>query len=98
MYCRKCHRHSDFRANFCRFCGAPLGTVENCGLQPPLKEYETFFSAKKWERSKSGVLSWTPSEYLSLFGPFTPSERTGMWEPQPMLLSRRQVWANLHRP
>lgn len=47
MYCRKCHRHSDFRANFCRFCGAPLGTVENCGLQPPLKEYETFFFGKK---------------------------------------------------
>lgn len=47
MYCRKCHRHSDFRANFCRFCGAPLGTVENCGLQPPLKEYETFSFGKK---------------------------------------------------
>ena len=47
MYCRKCHRHSDFRANFCRFCGAPLVTVENCGLQPPLKEYETFSFGKK---------------------------------------------------
>lgn len=52
MYCRNCNRHNNFQADFCRFCGSPLGTIENCGLQPPLKEYDSFCFGKKMSKKQ----------------------------------------------